>query len=182
MSKVGKILKAIKEDLIPLTEKKVGEGNHVFGGLVMSLSDCSVVTAGSNSRQDNPIYHGEIDTIRRFFALKDRPKPQDCLFVASHAPCSMCVSAIAWSGFREIWVLYGYEAVKDGFDMPVDLLMYKEIFSSDGPSTENCFFKMYDIREEASKEPDYPELKKLIDEIDGLYSAMQVKDFEYPGM
>ncbi|MDO5114946.1 MAG: nucleoside deaminase [Synergistaceae bacterium] len=182
MSKTRKILEAMKNKLLPLTEKMVEEGNHVFGGLVLRADDCSVVAAGSNNRLENPIYHGEIDTIQRFFALKERPAPEECIFVASHAPCPMCISAISWAGFREIWALFGYEEVKDGFDMPVDMMMYREIFSSDGPTRQNRFFKMYDIRAEAEKEPDVQELKKLLEEIDERYAKMKVKEFEYPGI
>lgn len=83
--KIEKILRAIRGALLPLTERMVERGNHVFGGLVLRAEDCSVVAAGSNDRVENPIYHGEIDTLRSFFALAERPAPQDCIFVASHA-------------------------------------------------------------------------------------------------
>lgn len=180
--KIEKILRAIRGALLPLTERMVERGNHVFGGLVLRAEDCSVVAAGSNDRVENPIYHGEIDTLRRFFALAERPAPQDCIFVASHAPCPMCASAIAWAGFREVWMLYGYEAVKEGFDMPVDLMMYREIFGADGPCAENAFYTLRCLRDEAAKYPDRPALASLLAEIDAAYAAMRVKDFEYPGM
>ena len=35
-------------------------------------------------------------------------------------------------------MLYGYEAVKDGFDMPVSLMMYREIFGADGSRSPLC--------------------------------------------
>ena len=109
--KIEKILRAIRGAPLPLTERMVERGNHVFGGLVPRAEDCSVVAAGSNDRVENPIYHGEIDTLRRFSRSRS-PRAQDCIFVASHAPCPMCASAIAWAGFREVWMLYGYEAVR----------------------------------------------------------------------
>ena len=180
--KIEKILRAIRGALLPLTERMVERGNHVFGGLVLRAEDCSVVAAGSNDRVENPIYHGEIDTLRRFFALTERPAPQDCIFVASHAPCPMCASAIAWAGFREVWMLYGYEAVKEGFDMPVDLMMYREIFGADGQRAENAFYTLRCLRDEAAKYPGRPALASLLSEIDAAYAAMRVKDFEYPGM
>ena len=180
--KIERILRAIRGALLPLTERMVERGNHVFGGLVLRAEDCSVVAAGSNDRVENPIYHGEIDTLRRFFALAERPAPRDCIFVASHAPCPMCASAIAWAGFREVWMLYGYEAVKEGFDMPVDLMMYREIFGAEGPRAENAFYTLRCLRDEAAKYPGRPALAALLAEIDAAYAAMRVKDFEYPGM
>ena len=79
-------------------------------------------------------------------------------------------------------MLYGYEAVKEGFDMPVDLMMYREIFGADGPSAENAFYTLRCLRDEAAKYPERPALAALLAEIDAAYSAMRVKDFEYPGM
>ncbi|MDO4559694.1 MAG: deaminase [bacterium] len=182
MNRPQLIIKAIKERLIPLTEKEVAAGNHVFGGLVMEKESGRVITAGSNNRQANPIYHGEIDTIQRFFAAKDHPAPAACLFVASHDPCPMCASAISWAGFPEIWVLFSYEDVKKEFGMPVDLMMYKEIFGAEGARSENAFFKKYDLKKEAAKEENAAELLKEIAEIEALYGKMQVQDFDYPGM
>lgn len=182
MTKIEKILKAIKDDLLPLTKKEVEKGNHVFGGLVLDTKSLKTIVAGSNNRQGNPIFHGEIDTILRFFSMKEHPDPSECIFVASHDPCSMCISAISWSGFKEIWVLYGYEDVAKDFEMPVDLMMYKEIFGVDGAKDNNLFFKKYSIKRESEKEPNSSLLKEKIDEITNSYSSLEVKDFNYPNM
>ena len=117
--KIEKILRAIRGALLPLTERMVEAGNHVFGGLVLCAEDCSVVAAGSNDRVENPIYHGEIDTLRRFFALAERPAPQACIFVASHPPCPMCPSATAWPGLPPGRLLYGHQAATDGLHLPL---------------------------------------------------------------
>lgn len=182
MNKVEAILKVIKSDLIPVTAKGVEDGGHVFGGLVLNKDTLETVVAGTNNRQVNPIYHGEIDTIQKFFALKDRPKPEDCIFVASHEPCSMCISAIAWSGFKEVWVLFGAETMGADFDMPVDMIMYKEVFGVDGANTDNLFFKKYSLSFEAKKQDNAEYLKQMLDELDKEYAKFNVKDFVYPGM
>ncbi|MDD4159479.1 MAG: deaminase [Synergistaceae bacterium] len=182
MTKIENILRAIKEDLLPLTRKGVEEGNHVFGGLVLDAGSLKTIVAGTNNRQGNPIFHGEIDTIMRFFSMKDHPDPSECIFVASHDPCSMCISAIAWSGFKEIWVLFGYEDVAKDFEMPVDLIMYKEIFGAEGAKEKNLFFRKYSIKHELEKEPDPSALMEQINEIANIYSSLEVKDFNYPGM
>lgn len=182
MTKIENILKAIKDDLLPLTKKGVAEGNHVFGGLVLDAKSFNTIVAGTNNRQQNPIFHGEIDTILRFFSKKDHPVPSECIFVASHDPCSMCISAIAWSGFKEIWVLFGYEDVAKDFEMPVDLMMYREIFGVEGAKDENFFFRKYSIKRESEKEPNAGILREKIGEIANLYSSLEVKGFSYPGM
>ena len=182
MNKPQLILKAIKESLIPLTEKEVAAGNHVFGGLVLDKESCQVITAGSNNRRENPIYHGEIDTSRRFFAAPGHPDPAKCIFVARHDPCSMCISAISWAGFHEIWVLFGYDDVEKEFGMPVDLMMYKELFGAEGATDDNKFFRKYYLKKEAAKQENAAELRKEIAEIEKLYGEMRVEDFDYPGM
>lgn len=182
MTKIESILRAIKDDLLPLTKKGVEEGNHVFGGLVLDAKTFKTIVAGTNNRQGNPIFHGEIDTILRFFSIKDHPKPSDCIFIASHDPCSMCISAIAWSGFKEIWVLFDYKDVAKDFEMPVDLMMYKEVFGVEGAKDNNFFFKKYSIKRESEKEPNSSHLREKIDEITNIYSSLEVKDFNYPGM
>lgn len=182
LTKIENILKAIKDDLLPLTKKGVEEGNHVFGGLVLDAGSLKTIVAGTNNRQVNPIFHGEIDTILRFFSMKGHPAPSECIFVASHDPCSMCISAIAWSGFKEIWVLFGYEDVAKDFEMPVDLMMYKEVFGVEGAKNINMFFRKYSIKRESENEPNAATLKEKIEELEKLYSSLEVKDFEYPGM
>ncbi len=181
-NKIDAILRAIKDDLLPLTKKSVQHGNHVFGGLVLDAKTFETVIAGTNRRQDNPIFHGEIDTILRFFGIKNHPDPANCIFVASHDPCSMCISAIAWSGFKEIWVLFGYEDVAKDFEMPVDLMIYKEVFGVKGAKDNNIFFKKYSIKHEAKKSQNSKDLEVKIAEIEQMYSSLQVNGFSYPGM
>lgn len=182
MSKIGKILDAIEYSLLPLTKKEVARGNHVFGAAVLDADTLETVAAGTNNRVANPIYHGEIDALQRFFALAGHPDPAKCLFAASHDPCPMCISAIAWAGFREIWVLCGYRDVRDNFNMPADLAMYREIFGSEGASEENKFYRKYSIEKEAAKEPDALELFARIKRLKAAYMGLETADFEYPGM
>lgn len=182
MNKVERILEALKKDQLPVTAAGVAAGGHVFGGMALRADTLETVIVGTNSRQDNPIYHGEIDAIRRFFALEGRPAPEECIFVASHEPCPMCISAIAWAGFPEIWVLFEYDEMAKDFDMPVDVMMYKEIYGANGARPVNKFFTKYSIRHEARKQPNAAELEQKIKELEAAYAKFEVHDFDYPGM
>lgn len=44
----------------------------------------------------------EVACIKKFWELPEegRPLPSECLMLATHEPCSMCTSAITWSGFH----------------------------------------------------------------------------------
>ena len=64
--------------------------------------------------------------------------------------------------------------------MPVDLMMYREIFGADGPRAENAFYTLRCLRDEAAKYPGRPALASLLAEKIAAYAAMRVKDFEYP--
>lgn len=144
---VSRLLEVIEEDILPITEPAVEKGHNVFGAAVLSAQDLSLVAAGTNMRGDDPSLHGEIVAIHNFFRMKERPPVEKTFFLATHEPCSMCLSALAWSGFRKIYFLFGYEETRDDFRMGDDLRMLAEIFATTTPSRKNSFFEMTSVRE-----------------------------------
>ena len=50
-----------------------------------------------------------------------RPSPKDCIFLATHEPCSLCLSGITWSGFDNFYYLFSYEETRDAFGIPHDI-------------------------------------------------------------
>ncbi|MEE2745723.1 MAG: nucleoside deaminase, partial [Pseudomonadota bacterium] len=97
----SRFLEVIENDIIPKTRKSVNGGNKVFGGAILKKEDWSVVAVGVNAEIKNPIFHGEISTLLNFFKINEteRPSVKDCFFLSTHEPCSLCLSAITWSGF-----------------------------------------------------------------------------------
>ncbi len=65
--------------------------------------------------------------------------------------------------------------------MPVDLMMYKEVFGVEGAKDENLFFQKIQHQARIRKRV-AAILKEKIEELEKLYSSLEVKDFEYPGM
>ena len=184
MNRIERMLLVVRDDIYPLTKKEVARGNHVFGGAVLRKDDLGLVTAGSNARIDSPLFHGEVDTLNRFFRIPaaGRPASRDLIFLATHDPCPMCAASIAWAGFGEIWTLFDYGDVQDSFGMPVDLMMYRDVFGCDGVKKTNSFFHKHSLKEEAEKAPESVRLLSVVDEIKKLYESLDVQDFEYPGM
>jgi tRNA(Arg) A34 adenosine deaminase TadA len=58
----------------------------------------------------------------------------------------MCLSALAWSAFRRIYFLFGYDETRDDFRMGDDLRILAEVFSTTVPTRSNSFFELVPIR------------------------------------
>jgi tRNA(Arg) A34 adenosine deaminase TadA len=180
--KIERMLDVIRDEILPLTECEVKRGNHLFGGAILRPDTMTSVMVGSNNRVESPLFHGEIDTLNRFFKLPVRPRADELIFLATHDPCPMCAAAIAWAGFREIWFLFGYRDVEESFGMPVNVEMYRELFGANGVKDENRFFKKYSLKEAIEELSSQERFVEILDEIEKRYAAMSVADFEYPGM
>ena len=138
-----------KNNILPLTAKGVDIGNKIFGAAILNKNDYSLIVAETNNETENPIWHGEIHTLKKFYELdsKIRPNEKNCIFLSSHEPCSLCLSAITFSGFNNFYYLFPYESTSNKFNIPHDLNILKEIFNiEDGKYIkENSYWKSYNI-------------------------------------
>ena len=146
---LNKFSEIFKNNILPLTIKGVDTGNKIFGAAIINKSDYSLVVAESNNETENPIWHGEIHTLKKFYELdsKTRPNEKSCIFLSSHEPCSLCLSAITFSGFTNFYYLFPYEITSNQFNIPHDLNILKEVFNiEDGKYIkENSYWKSYNI-------------------------------------
>ena len=144
-----RILDIILDDLIPLTEISINEGNKIFGAAILKKEDFSLVIAGSNNEFDNPMWLGETHTLKKFYEIdkNSRPIEKDCIFLSSHEPCSLCLSAITFAGFDNFYYLFPYEITNDQFSIPHDLKILKEVFKVDNGeyNKENSYWKSHNI-------------------------------------
>ena len=175
------ILDVIINSLIPLTRKSVEYGNKIFGAAIIKKNDHSLVVAGSNNEIENPLWHGEIHTLKKFYEIekKMRPKENNCIFLSSHEPCSLCLSAIAFSGFDNFYYLFPYQSTSDDFNIPHDLNILKEVFNIDNGkyNKENSYWKSYNIgslidelKDDKKKISDsFKEIKKLYIDLSNKY-------------
>jgi len=148
---ICRLLDVVENDIVPLTRAGVRRGDKVFGGAVLRKTDGALVIAGTNRETECPLWHGEISTIKALHELppEDRPDPKQCLFLSTHEPCSMCLSAITWAGFDNFYYLFSYEDSRDDFAIPHDLRILEEVFecSEGGYVAENAYWKSHDIVE-----------------------------------
>jgi len=148
---VDRMLHVIERDVLPLTRSFVEKGNKLFGAAVLKKSTLELVVAGTNREVENPLFHGEVSCINELYKLpaESRPSPSECLFLATHEPCSLCLSAITWCGFNNFYYLFTYEDTRDAFQIPHDLRILEEVFkcTDGGYAANNSFWSSHSIRE-----------------------------------
>jgi len=156
MELVPRLLDVIESDILPLTAQGVAAGNKVFGAALLRKADLSLVLAGTNAETRNPLFHGEINTLNQFYEIADRPATHDLLFLSTHEPCTLCMSAITWAGFDNYYYLFSHEDSRDSFAIPHDLRILKELFGLDpgGYRRTNAFCTAHGIRELADAQPE----------------------------
>lgn len=146
------LLNTITTSIIPLTAPAVARGCKVFGASILHKPSLSIITSSTNNELTSPLLHGEVSTLLSFHSLPpaSRPKPEECIFLSTHEPCSLCLSAITWSGFDNFYYLFSYEDTREEFGIPHDIRILEEVF----PSREeglyrrnNAFWSAYSLEE-----------------------------------
>lgn len=183
---VTRLLDVIETDIAPRTRKGVEAGNKLFGAAILLKSDLSLVVAETNNEIENPLWHGEMHAIKRFYEKPGHPSPKDCLFLATHEPCSLCLSGITWSGFDNFYYLFSHQDSADSFAIPYDIQILKAVYAVPDPDRDapapgrdlynrtNPYFASHDISriiaglDRGNKE----RLTARIDDITALYADL----------
>ncbi|TKT77627.1 nucleoside deaminase [Aquamicrobium sp. LC103] len=175
---IRRLFDVIENDIAPKTAAGVARGNKLFGAAILRKDDLSVVMAETNNEIENPLWHGEMHALKRFYELPkaDRPDTKDCIFLSTHEPCSLCLSAITWTGFDNFYYLFSHEDSRDSFAIPHDLKILKEVFTLDpgGYNAENAYWKSFALRKMVRELPgsDRMALQGRIEAISRRYEAL----------
>jgi len=177
-SLIGRLLDVIEHDVVPATQSGVEKGNKVFGAALLHKADLSVVVAETNNEIENPLWHGEMHCLKRFYerAPETRPATSDLIFLSTHEPCSLCLSAITWAGFDNFFYLFSHVDSRDSFSIPHDLHILQEVFGvpPGGYNAENAFWQSWSIRKEIAHlaEDDRAKLVERVSEIEDSYAKL----------
>ncbi|MCG7505642.1 nucleoside deaminase [Mesorhizobium retamae] len=178
VSLIDRLLDVIEHDIVPKTEDGVADGNKLFGAAILRKSDRSLVLAETNNETENPLWHGEVHCLKRFYEMPraERVDTKEAIFLATHEPCSLCLSAITWTGFDNFYYLFSHEDSRDSFAIPHDLKILKEVFTLDpgGYNAENAYWKSYSLRRLVRElsEIDRVRLETRIKTISDKYDAL----------
>jgi tRNA(Arg) A34 adenosine deaminase TadA len=175
---INRLLDVIEHDIAPLTRREIARGNKLFGAAILRKDDLSLVIAETNNEVENPLWHGEMHAIKKLYERERAtlPDPKDCIFLTTHEPCSLCLSAITWGGYDNFYYLFSHEQSRDSFAIPHDLRILKEVFRLDpgGYNASNAFWTSHNIIEMlASLDRGNREaLLQRVDDLTALYADL----------
>ncbi len=175
---IPKLLEVLEENILPLTKTSVEQGNKIFGAAILKKSDLNLVIAGTNQETENPLWHGEISCLNNYWAIpqKQRISAKECIFFSTHEPCSLCLSAITWSGFDNFYYLFSYQDSRDKFQIPHDLKILEQVF--DCPDGKYCksndYWDSYSLTQmiEKSASEKKPDWKRKVVGLDASYKIL----------
>jgi tRNA(Arg) A34 adenosine deaminase TadA len=149
---INRLLTVIEQDIVPKTRLGITQGNKIFGAAILNKSDLSVIVAETNNEVENPLWHGEMHAIKKFYEINDRPNPKDCIFLTTHEPCSLCLSAITWGGYDNFYYLFSHQDSRDSFNILHDIRILNEVFGNTEDhrplyNRKNAFWQSYNIAE-----------------------------------
>ena len=175
---VTRLLDVIEHGIVPQTRLGVAQGDKVFGAAILNKDDLSLVLAATNHETANPLWHGEVHLLKLFYEMPAdaRPATGDCIFVATHEPCSLCLSAITWTGFDNFHYLFGYADTEGLFNIPHDLRILREVFKVEGGdyARDNAYWRSHGIMEAiaALPEAEAAPLRDRVAALEAVYAEM----------
>jgi len=180
---IDRLLSVIENEIIPLTTKQVEAGNKIFGAALLFKEDLSTFIAEPNNEMESPLHHGEMHTLKRYYEVpeSERPDPKSLIFLSTHEPCSLCLSAITWGGFDNFYYFFSHQDSRDSFEIPHDLKILQEVFNvKPGEyNRNNSFWDSYAIRDlvnalpETEKEVRLEKINAISDQYDRLSDIYQ---------
>ena len=78
VSLIDRLLDVIEHDIVPKTQAGVAVGNKLFGAAILRKDDLGLVIAETNNEMENPLWHGEVHLLKRFYERRPRAAKIGC--------------------------------------------------------------------------------------------------------
>jgi tRNA(Arg) A34 adenosine deaminase TadA len=98
--------------LVPVTEDdarfmqlaidQAKAGDYPFGAIIVRQGKVLALGHNSSKRDSDPTAHAEMVAIRSFLTGHDPDEFAEATIYASGEPCTMCMGAIIWCGFKRL--------------------------------------------------------------------------------
>ena len=169
-----RLLQTIEIDILPLTKQGVAAGNKIFGAALLRKDTLDTYLAETNNEIENPLWHGEMHALKRYYEIpaNKRLPASELLFLSTHEPCSLCLSAITWCGFDNFYYFFSYQDSRDEFAIPHDLKILKEVFGQESYRTHNDFWSSHSVYDLIADNDNTDSLKAQAAEIKKQYAAL----------
>ena len=100
---------AYMEVCVQLAQAAVKDGGAPYGAVIVDPEKNEIIVQGNNHASSNPIWHGEMDALNKLAGMVEKEgltvyqvAPKLELYTSAE-PCSMCMSALAWSGIGRVY-------------------------------------------------------------------------------
>ncbi|MGH7542156.1 MAG: nucleoside deaminase [Gemmatimonadota bacterium] len=73
-----------------------------FGAVLIDTETEQIVAEGFSRSPENPLWHGEMDALNRYFASETRVAPERLQLYTTAEPCPMCAGALYWAAIPKV--------------------------------------------------------------------------------
>jgi|SRR5699024_5730673 len=109
----------IMKRTIEIALKTIDAGNTPFGAIVTKNGETIAEAFNETTSSNDPTAHAEMLAIRKAAKTLKTNDLSECELYASGEPCTMCLSAIYFTGIKRVYVAYEQaEATKYGLGNP----------------------------------------------------------------
>jgi tRNA(Arg) A34 adenosine deaminase TadA len=184
-TQLRRFLHVIEHEILPKTKTEVtlGRAAAIDGAAVLDLKGRVVVSATSQEVAC-PLHRGAVVAIEQLAKCEQKPPIADSIFLATHEPCCLCMTAIVSAGFQQCYFLYPHGTAR-GPSAQRDQRILHELWNVKQYRKQNALcstagmLQLIDALCETNEREAFDELRACVQRIKNAYDALSC-DAEKP--